>query len=68
MTKRDAIVVEKADSSFGASRQSPDNQSQRTAHRAAAEPEGAIPKSGDQRTIVTCFSNNGLHRLIAVPS
>jgi hypothetical protein len=29
---------------------------------------GAIPKSGDQGTIVTCFSKNGLHRLIAHPS
>ena len=33
-----------------------------------ARTKGAIPKSGDQRTIVTCFSNNGLHRLIALPS
>ena len=33
-----------------------------------AQRHRAIPKSGDQRTIVTCFSNNGLHRLIALPS
>ena len=37
-------------------------------HRFAADSgTGGIQKSGDQRTIVTCFSNNGLHRLIAVP-